>query len=196
MEQIAIYMRLSKEDDFMADESNSIGNQRKFIRSFINKDSDLRKMNIVEFTDDGYSGKNMERPQMQNMLELIKRQQFSCVIVKDFSRFSRDHIVQGKYIEQIFPFMGIRFISINDNYDSKNHIGGIGEIDISFKTLLYDFYSEDLSEKVKTSLKTIRGNGNYVAAYAPYGYVKSPEDKHQLVIDEVASKIVKRIFKE
>lgn len=196
MEQIAIYMRLSKEDDFMADESNSIGNQRKFIRSFINKDSDLRKMNIVEFTDDGYSGKNMERPQMQNMLELIKRQQFSCVIVKDFSRFSRDHIVQGKYIEQIFPFMGIRFISINDNYDSKNHIGGIGEIDISFKTLLYDFYSEDLSEKVKTSLKTIRGNGNYVAAYAPYGYVKSPNDKHQLIIDEVASKVVKLIFKD
>jgi len=126
MEQIAIYMRLSKEDNFMADESNSISNQRKFIRSFINKDSDLKKMNIIEFTDDGYSGKNMERPQMQNMLELIKRQQFSCVIVKDFSRFSRDHIVQGKYIEQIFPFMGIRFISINDNYDSKNHIGGIG----------------------------------------------------------------------
>lgn len=98
MEQIAIYMRLSKEDDFMADESNSISNQRKFIRSFINKDSELRKMNIVEFIDDGYSGKNMERPKMQNMLELIKRQQFSCVIVKDFSRFSRDHIVQGKYI--------------------------------------------------------------------------------------------------
>lgn len=196
MEQIAIYMRLSKEDDFMADESNSISNQRKFIRSFVNKDSELRKMNIIEFADDGYSGKNMERPQMQNMLELIKRQQFSCVIVKDFSRFSRDHIVQGKYIEQIFPFMGIRFISINDNYDSKNHIGGIGEIDISFKALLYDFYSEDLSEKVKTSLKTIRGNGNYIAAYAPYGYMKSSDDKHQLVIDEVASKIVKRIFKE
>lgn len=132
---------------------------------------------------------------MQNMLELIKRQQFSCVIMKDFSRFSSDHIVQGKYIEQIFPFMGIRFISINDNYD-RNHIGGIGDIDISFKTLLYDFYSEDLSEKVKTSLKTIRSNGNYVAAYVPYGYIKSPEGKHQLVIDEVASKIVKRVFKE
>ncbi|MFA9421969.1 MAG: recombinase family protein [Sedimentibacter sp.] len=196
MEQIAIYMRLSKEDDYMADESNSISNQRKFIRSFINKDSELKKLNIIEFADDGYSGKNMERPDMQNMLDLMKRQQFSCIIVKDFSRFSRDHIVQGKYIEQIFPFMGIRFISINDNYDSKDHIGGIGEIDISFKTLLYDFYSEDLSEKVKSSLKTIRSNGNYIAAYAPYGYMKSPEDKHQLVVDEVASKIVKRIFRD
>ena len=196
MEQIAIYMRLSKEDDFMADESNSISNQRQFIRSFINKDSELKKLNIIEFTDDGYSGKNMERPDMQNMLDLIKRKQISYVIVKDFSRFSRDHIVQGKYIEQIFPFMEIRFISINDNYDSKNHIGGIGEIDISFKTLLYDFYSEDLSEKVKSSLKTIRSNGNYIAAYAPYGYMKSPEDKHQLVVDEVASKIVKRIFRD
>jgi len=196
MEQIAIYMRLSKEDDFMADESNSISNQRKYIRSFINKDNELKKLNIIEFADNGYSGKNMERPDMQNMLDLMKRQQFSCIIVKDFSRFSRDHIVQGKYIEQIFPFMGIRFISINDNYDSKDHIGGIGEIDISFKTLLYDFYSEDLSEKVKSSLKTIRSNGNYIAAYAPYGYVKSPEDKHQLVVDEVASRIVKRIFRD
>ena len=107
MEQIAIYMRLSKEDDFMTDESNSISNQRKFIRSFINKDSELKKLNIIEFADDGYSGKNMARPDMQNMLDLIKRKQISYVIVKDFSRFSRDHIEQGKYIEQIFPFMGV-----------------------------------------------------------------------------------------
>ncbi|SCP98584.1 recombinase family protein [Anaerobium acetethylicum] len=196
MEQIAMYLRLSKEDDFVADESNSITNQRKFIRSFIKKDKELKKMNVIEFADDGYSGKNMERPDLQNMLELIKRQQISCVIIKDFSRFSRDHIVQGKYIEQIFPFMGVRFISINDNYDSQDHIGGIGEIDISFKALLYDFYSEDLSEKVKASLKSIRSNGNYIAVYAPYGYVKSAEDKHQLVVDDVASKVVKRIFKE
>lgn len=103
MEQIAMYLRLSKEDEFIKDESNSITNQR----AFINKDKDLRKMNVVEFVDDGYTGKNMDRPDMQRMLDLIKRKQISCVIVKDFSRFSRDHIEQGKYIEQIFPFMGV-----------------------------------------------------------------------------------------
>ena len=128
MEQIAMYLRLSKEDEFIKDESNSITNQRVFIRGFINKDKDLRKMNVLEFVDDGYTGKNMDRPDMQRMLDLIKRKQISCVIVKDFSRFSRDHIEQGKYIEQIFPFMGVRFIAINDHYDSNDYVGGIGEI--------------------------------------------------------------------
>ena len=80
-------------------------------------------MSVVEFVDDGYSGKNMDRPDMQKMLEMVKRKQISCVIVKDFSRFSRDHIEQGKYIEQIFPFMGVRFIAINDNYDSADYVG-------------------------------------------------------------------------
>ena len=107
MEQIAIYLRLSKEDKFVKDESNSITNQRAFIRGFINKNEELRKMRVVEFVDDGYFGKNMNRPDMQRMLEMVKRKQISCVIVKDFSRFSRDHIEQGKYIEQIFPFMGV-----------------------------------------------------------------------------------------
>ena len=88
MEQIAIYLRLSKEDEFVKDESNSITNQRAFIRGFINKNKELRKMSVMEFVDDGYSGKNMDRPDMQRMLELVKRKQISCVIVKDFSRFS------------------------------------------------------------------------------------------------------------
>lgn len=196
MEQIAMYLRLSKEDEFIRDESNSITNQRAFIREFINKDKALRKMNVLEFVDDGFTGKNMDRPDMQRMLELIKRKQISCVIVKDFSRFSRDHIEQGKYIEQIFPFMGVRFIAINDNYDSDDYVGGIGEIDIAFKGILYDFFSEEQSVKVSTTLDAKRGSGKYIAAFAPYGYVKSPEDKHKLVVDEYASQIVKRIFRE
>lgn len=196
MEQIAMYLRLSKEDEFIRDESNSITNQRAFIREFINKDKALRKMNVLEFVDDGFTGKNMDRPDMQRMLDQIKRKEISCVIVKDFSRFSRDHIEQGKYIEQIFPFMGVRFIVINDNYDSNDYVGGIGEIDIAFKGILYDFFSEEQSQKVTTTLDAKRGSGKYIAAYAPFGYVKSPEDKHKLVVDEYASQIVKRIFRE
>lgn len=196
MEQIAMYLRLSKEDEFIRDESNSITNQRAFIREFINKDKALRKMNVLEFVDDGYTGKNMERPDMQRMLNLIKRKQISCVIVKDFSGFSRDHIEQGKYIEQIFPFMGVRFIAINDNYDSADYVGGIGEIDIAFKGILYDFFSEEQSVKVSSTLGAKRGSGKYIATFAPYGYVKSTEDKHKLVVDEYASQIVKGIFRE
>ena len=194
--QIAVYLRLSNEDEFVKDESNSITNQRAFIRGFINKNEELRKMRVVEFVDDGYFGKNMNRPDMQRMLEMVKRKQISCVIVKDFSKFSRDHIEQGKYIKQIFPFMGVRFIAINDNYDSADYVGGIGEIDVAFKGILYDFFSEEQSSKVSLTLDTKRGNGKYIATYAPYGYVKSPEDKHKLVVDEFASQIVKRIFKE
>ena len=95
MEQIAIYLRLSKEDEFVKDESNSITNQRAFIRGFINKNKELRKVSVMEFVDDGYSGKNMDRPDMQRMLELVKRKQISCIIVKDFSRFSRQELFEN-----------------------------------------------------------------------------------------------------
>lgn len=81
-------------------------------------------MNLLEVVDDGHTGKNMDRPDMQRILDLVKRKQISCVIMKDFSRFSRDHIEHGKYIEQIFPFMSVRFIAINDNYDSADYVGG------------------------------------------------------------------------
>ena len=191
-----MYLRLSKKDEFIRDESNSITNQRAFIRNYINKDKTLRKMNALEFVDDGYTSKNMDRPDMQRMLDFLKRKQINCVIVKDCSRFSRDHIEQGKYIEQILPFMGVRFIAINDNYDSSDYVGGIGEIDVAFKGNLYDFFSEEQSVKVSTTLDAKRGSGKYISAFAPYGYMKSPVDKHKLVVDEYAGQIVKRIFRE
>ena len=194
MERIAMYLRLSREDDLIRDESNSITNQRELILDFIRRDKDLRKMEVVEFKDDGYSGKNMERPGMQELLELVRKQQVNCIIVKDMSRFARDYLVLGKYTEQIFPFMGIRFISINDSYDSVDCVGGVGEIDVAFKALLYDFYSEDLSEKIKTALKAGKEEGHFMHPFAPYGYQKSPKDHHILEIEEEGAKVVRRIF--
>lgn len=194
MNRVAIYLRLSKEDEYCRDESNSISNQRSLILRYIKKDKSLRKMEVVEIKDDGYSGKNLERPGMQQLLDLIKTQQVSCVIVKDFSRFSRDYLTLGKYTEQIFPFMNIRFIAINDNYDSNHYEGGIGEIDVAFKGLLYDFYSEDLSQKVKTSLKVKRESGKYISTFAPYGYRKDKKDKYKLVVDPIAAKVVQHIY--
>ena len=168
MGKLVSYLRLSREDEFVKDESNSISNQRELIRKYIHKSPELMKMKQVELKDDGYSGKNMERPAMQELLTMIKKGNVSCIIVKDISRFSRDYIETGKYMEQIFPFLGIRFIAINDNYDSAECTGGIAEIDVVFKGILYDFYSEDLSEKVKTSLAVRRANGKYIAAFAPF----------------------------
>lgn len=139
MSNLVMYLRLSLEDDVNADESNSITNQRRIIRDYISSHEDLRSMTVTEKCDDGYSGTNMNRPGMQELLAMVKEQRVDCIIVKDMSRFARNYLETGKYIEQIFPFMGIRFIAINDNYDSKDYVGGIGEIDVQFKALLYDF---------------------------------------------------------
>lgn len=180
----------------IADESNSITNQREQVKRYIRSHKELKTYECVELYDDGFSGTNMNRPGMQKLLEMVKHKQVGCIVVKDFSRFARDYLEVGKYIEQIFPFMGIRFVSINDNYDSNNFVGGIAEIDVPFQNLMYDFYAKDLSEKVRTSLATIKSNGKYVANHAPYGYLKDPKDHHHLIIDESVVKIVKRIFKE
>ena len=196
MERIVIYLRLSKEDDLNRDESNSISNQRELIKRFIRKDKNLRQMEIVEIKDDGYTGKNMNRPGMQQLLEMIRKRQVQVVIVKDMSRFSRDYLVLGQYTEQIFPFMGIRFIAINDNYDSDTSDGGIAEIDVAFKAVLYDFYSEDISKKIKSTLTEKKRQGCFLNVYAPYGYRKDPADHHALIIEPEGAEIVRRIFRE
>ena len=134
-ERIAIYLRLSKEDDLVRDESNSISNQRDLIMRYIRRDRKLRNQEIIECIDDGYSGKNMNRPGMEKLLDLIRNRLINTLIVKDLSRFSRDYLVLGKYTEQILPFMEIRFIAINDSYDSSQCEGGVGEIDVAFKAM-------------------------------------------------------------
>ena len=116
------------------------------------------------------------------------------IIVKDLSRFSRDYLVIGQYTEQIFPFMGIRFIAINDNYDSSLCEGGVGEIDVAFKALLYDFYSEDLSQKVKSAIAVRKEQGKFMNTYAPYGYKKCEKDRYMLEIDLKGAEVVRRIF--
>ena len=193
--KLAIYLRLSK-DDGTNDESNSIKNQRNIIKEYIFAHPDLRRYECLEFKDDGISGKREDRPDFNRMLELIRKQQIQCVIVKDMSRFSRDQLIAGKYREQIFPFLGVRFISVNDHYDSINYVGAYGEIDIAFKEILNDMYSEDLSEKVKSALDIRRGNGKYICEKPPYGYRKSETIRHQLVIDEEAAKVIRRIYRE
>lgn len=121
MDKIAIYLRLSLEDADDKDESNSISSQRVMITDYIHHNSELSAMEVAEFCDDGYSGTSMDRPGMQKLLREVKENRIKCVIVKDMSRFSRDYIELGTYMNQIFPFMGIRFIAINDHYDSKEH---------------------------------------------------------------------------
>lgn len=190
--QIAIYMRLSKEDAGCGAESNSITVQRMLLEHYAKEH--FTDYELLEFSDDGYTGTNFKRPGMQAMLEMVKESKIDCIMVKDFSRFARDYIALGSYLEQIFPFMGVRFISVNDDYDSRDYKGSLADIDVNFKNLLYDLYSKDISRKVRTSLAARKEKGAYVSANSPFGYEKDPKDRHGLLIEADEAEIVRKIF--
>ncbi len=196
---IAKYIRLSLADqDLMKKEnkteSESIVHQRNLIQKYINSHADLKGCEVREFFDDGYSGTNFKRPSFERLLEQIKKGEIHCVIVKDFSRFGRDYIELGDYLERIFPFLGVRFISVNDGYDSKDYKGTTGGLDVVLKNIVYDFYSKDLSVKVKTAKRAKMKRGEYIGGHVPYGLMKDPEDYHKLVIDPEAASVVREIF--
>lgn len=187
-----LYLRLSKEDGDK-DESDSIVNQKELIKEYLKSKPDICIHEIR--VDDGYSGVNFERPAFQKMLNDVKEGKVNCVIVKDLSRFGRNYIEVGKYIEKIFPYLGVRFIAINDNYDSMAVNNQNDKIAISFKNLINDAYCRDISIKIRSNLEVKRKRGEYVGAFAPYGYKKSDRNKNQLEIDEDAAEIVRDIFK-
>ena len=195
---VALYLRLSQEDvdirrNAAKDESNSISAQRSLITRHIDETPDLCNLPRLEFCDDGFSGTNFSRPDFQRMIELTKQGEIGCIIVKDLSRFGRDYLEVGDYLEHIFPFLGIRFISVNDHYDSSAHDGKTVGMDITFRNLIYDYYSKDLSSKVKTAMRSKQEKGEFITCFT-YGYKPSPENKHKMVIDEPAAEIVREIF--
>ncbi len=190
---IAKYLRLSLDDGDKA-ESDSIANQRNLIDFHIAKIFKDKVYETIELIDDGYTGTNMNRPAMKKLLILAETHGINCVIVKDFSRFARDYIEVGKYAEQKFPEWQIRFIAINDRYDSQDYIGTTGGIEVALKNITYTMYSRDLSEKIKSARRIQYRQGKFVAPYAFYGYVKDPENKGRILIDEEAATNVRRIF--
>lgn len=198
--QVAIYLRLSQEDvdkrtSSVKDESNSISAQRLLITRHLDSDPSLCGLPRLEFCDDGYTGTSFDRPEFSRMIELVKRGEISCIVVKDLSRFGRDYLEVGDYLEHIFPFLGVRFKAINDHYDSIKHSGKTIGMDIAFRNLIYDYYCKDLSKKVKSAMGMKQREARYVSC-APYGYQICPAIKHQLVIDPEAAAVVRRIFSD
>ncbi|WP_304508190.1 recombinase family protein [Anaerotignum sp.] len=191
MYKAGIYLRLSREDGDKL-ESNSIKNQRDFIEFYLKDKKDIVVVSVK--IDDGYSGVTFERPALKELLEEIKIGTINCIIVKDLSRFGRNYIETGRYIEQIFPFLGVRFIAINDNIDTGRDATQTDSILIPFKNLMNDAYSRDISIKSRSQLKIRQKCGDFVGAFAVYGYSRSQEDKHKLVVDQEAAEIVKEIF--
>lgn len=189
--QAALYIRLSKEDGDKS-ESNSVSNQRDLIYSFLKDKNDIQVCD--EKVDDGYSGVGFDRPALISMLEDVKRGKINCIIVKDLSRFGRNYIETGRYIQQIFPFMGVRFIAINDHYDSEHMDSQTDNIILPFKNLMNDCYSRDISIKVRSQIEVRQKRGDYIGSFPVYGYVRDQERKGKLVIDPVAADVVREIF--
>lgn len=187
----ALYIRLSKEDGDKL-ESNSISNQRDLIHAFLRGKPEIQI--CEEKVDDGYSGIDFNRPAIMELLEEIKHGSINCIIVKDLSRFGRNYIETGRYIQQIFPFMGIRFIAINDNYDSLNPENQTDNIILPFKNLMNDSYCRDISIKVRSQIEVRQKRGDYVGSFPVFGYFRDTTQKNRLVIDEVAAATVREIF--
>ncbi|MDD6618606.1 MAG: recombinase family protein [Clostridiales bacterium] len=187
----ASYSRLSQ-DDGDKEESNSIVNQKALIRDFMSEHQELQL--VEEYADDGFSGVNFERPDFKRMMQDVKSQRINCIIVKDLSRFGRNYIETGKYLEQVFPFLGVRFIAINDSIDTSRAQSDAEQFVLPFKNLFNDSYCKDISTKVRSQLAIKRKNGDFVGSFASYGYVKDPGNHNQLIIDPEAAEVVRSIF--
>lgn len=196
---VAKYIRLSSADEDIKRgeraESNSVVNQRMLLDNYIECHREFSSCTILEFLDDGRSGTNFDRPGLRSLLEAARRHEIDCIIVKDFSRFARDYIESGRYLEQVFPALGIRFISVNDCYDSYDFpYGTAGNINNGLLNLINEMYSRDLSQKSKAAKRLYAQRGQCISAYPVYGYLKSPEDKRAWIPDPEAAPVVQRMF--
>lgn len=183
----ALYMRLSKDDDGTS-ESASITTQRKMLRSYA---ADQGFQVFDEYVDDGWSGTNFDRPDFKRMIADIEAGKVNLVLTKDLSRLGRDYITAGQYTEIYFPSKGVRYIAINDGYDSDSPYTDIAP----FKNVINEMYARDTSKKIRSAFTTKMRDGAYIAAFAPYGYQKDPADKNHLVVDTQSGEIVKQIFR-
>ncbi|MDR0923721.1 MAG: recombinase family protein [Hungatella sp.] len=182
----ALYMRLSKDDDSTG-ESSSISTQRKMLCSYaIENGFEI----YGEYVDDGFSGTNFDRPAWKRLLKDIEARKVNLVITKDLSRLGRDYIMTGQLTEIYFPSRGIRYIAVNDGYDSDSPWSDIAP----FKNIVNEMYARDTSKKIRSAFQTKIKEGAFIGNFAPYGYQKDPEDKNHLLVDPVAAVIVREIF--
>lgn len=185
----AIYARLSIEDNGI--ESDSIETQVYYLQKYVNEHKEMEL--IFTYCDNGMTGTNFQRPAFHGMLEAVKSGKINCIVVKDLSRFGRNYMETGNYLENIFPYLGVRFISINDNYDSINATAN-EKLALSLKNVYHHLYAKDISRKICTLFDVKKKNGLYLGRFAPYGYRKSEQNRYQLEIEEETAAVVSEIF--
>lgn len=189
------YGRLSRKDQKKrqdSDESNSIKNQRDLIHEYISRHPDLEL--CMEGYDDNYSGTNFDRPHFQEMMRAIEEGKIDCIVVKDLSRFGRNAVETGNYLERVFPFLGVRFISISEGCDSTDANAG-DTLAVALKNLVNEAYSMDISRKSGSVLREKQRRGEFIGAYASYGYLRDPKDVHKIIIDPETAPIVREMFR-
>lgn len=183
----ALYLRLSRDDNNGDAESMSIQSQKQMLITYAQEHG----YTIGEiYVDDGYTGTNFERPDFKRMINDIKIGKVNMVITKDLSRLGRNYVMIGQYRDYFFPEYNVRYVAINDGYDSNKEDNDIAP----FKDILNEMYAKDISKKIRSSRKVAAQNGKFMGSNPSYGYKRSDEDKHKLVVDESAAKVVKRIY--
>ena len=187
----ALYVRLSREDGDR-EESDSIANQRDMLAEFAAAQDDLAAPAF--YTDDGFTGTDFDRPGFRRMMDDLRAGTVNCVIVKDLSRFGRNYVGVGEYLEQVFPLLDVRFISINDRVDSFLDPRSVNNLVVPFKNIINDEYCRDISNKVRASLDLKRRQGKFIGPFASYGYRKDPADHSRLLVDGQAAAVVRDIF--
>ncbi|MDL2248689.1 recombinase family protein [Tyzzerella sp. OttesenSCG-928-J15] len=187
----AIYVRLSKEDG-EDKESNSIKNQKDLIMDYVKSFSDIKVYDT--YSDDGFSGFSFERPNFKRMMKDAENGLINCIVVKDLSRFGRNWTETGKYLDKILPSLEVRFIAINNHVDTVREMTGSERIVIPFTNLMNEAYVRDISDKTISHLSSKCKDGQFIGAFAPYGYRKHILNHSKLVIDDEAAKVVKDIF--
>ena len=194
---VGLYIRLSKEDSGKHNQ-NTVENQKALLEDFVRSKADMKVFDV--YIDNGFSGTNFERPAFQKMMEDAKSGKINCIIVKDLSRFGRSYLEIGNYLEKIFPFLNIRFISVTDHFDtfaaasSESGRPLTNGLEIPLKNIINEVYAKDISRKVGSAIEIKKKEGRYGGGVAPYGYRKSKTVKGKYEVDEEAAKVVRYIF--
>ena len=187
---VAAYVRLSVEGDKLEKNREAISTQRYMLEKYIEKQPDMRLTAV--FCDNGETGTDFERPGFEQMMDEVRHRKIDCIVVKDLSRFGRNYVETGYYLEKIFPYMGIRLVAVNDGYDTLS--GDTDEMVVSLKNLVNDLYAKDISRKINSTFETMRAKGQITSGHPPYGYLRSREDRHRLVIDQETAPVIRDIF--
>lgn len=185
----ALYVRLSVEDN--GKDSDSVENQTTLLEEYVATHPQLEK--VALFVDNGYTGTDFLRPEFTRMMEAVQNGIIDCVVVKDLSRLGRSYIETSQFIEKVCPFFGLRFIAVNDNYDTAT-VTSEGQLSASLSNIVNDYYAKDISRKITSALRMKMERGDYIGNYAPHGYQKDPENKNHLIICPETAPVIRQIF--